>query len=288
MSQTNKRKILPIIVLYNTKLEDSSTFNTLNASLAASNKSYSIDMVVYDNSPVPTSVKTILSPNILYVHDAENGGISKAYNCALDIALQRGFEWLLLLDQDSELPQDFVANCFYELQLQQENPSIAAIVPIVYCGSKLISPCKVGWGGKIFPLVDHRLRVQKHEITAINSGALVKVAFLDSIGGFNNEFWLDMLDHWLFRMIYCKEMNVAVGNNKIIHNLSIQNYSTISLARYQNVISAESRFSQTDRSVWHRTFFRTRLAVRVLKFLFIHKRPDLSSLTLSFVFKNGL
>lgn len=288
MPQNNKSKILPVIVLYNTKIEDSSTYNTLNASLGASVLSGSIDIAIYDNSPVSQLAATTLPTNILYFHDVKNGGIARAYNYALDLALQRGCDWLLLLDQDSELPLDFIANCLSDIRLHHDNFLIAAIVPVVYCGSKLISPCKVGWGGKLFPMKDHRTRVQPYEITAINSGALVKVAFLDSIGGFSNEFWLDMLDHWLFRIIYSKKMNVAVGNNNILHDLSIQNYSTISLTRYQNIISAESHFSITDRSFWHRTIFRTRLAVRVLKFLFIYKRTDLSSMTLSYVLKGGL
>ncbi len=285
MKRTNINTFLPVIVLYKTKLKDSSTYNTLNVSLKSSIVADSIDVVVYDNSPEAHLVESTDLLNVVYYHDASNGGISKAYNYALSIAQENEIDWLLLLDQDSELPLDFIDNCLSDLRLHHDNFLIAAIVPTVYCGSKLISPCKVGWGGKLFPIKDHSTRVPLYEITAINSGALVKVAFLDSIGGFSNEFWLDMLDHWLFRTIYCKEMNVVVGHNKIYHDLSINNYSKISLERYQNIISAESHFSLTHRSVLHRTVFRIRLAVRVLKFIFIHKRTDLSSMTLSYVFK---
>jgi len=283
VQHTNQSNILAVIVLYNTKLEDSTTFNTLRTSIETSSLNSQIEIVVYDNSSVSQAVETTL--NILYVHDAENGGVSKAYNKALGLALQRGCDWLLLLDQDSELPLNFIDNCFSDLQLQDDNPAIVAIVPTVVCGSEWISPCKVGWGGKLYPIRDHSARLPLYEITAINSGALVKVAFLDSIGGFNNEYWLDMLDHWLFRTIYCTKMNVAIGNNKVCHDLSIQNYATISFARYKNIITAESRFNLTDRTFVYKTMFRFRLLMRVFKMIFIHKRADLSTLTLSYVLK---
>lgn len=285
MPQSNKTNILAIIVLYNTKLEDSDTYNTLKASIAVSSLNGSMEVVVYDNSAVPETVKSNLPPDILYFHDVNNGGVSHAYNYALDLALQCGCEWLLLLDQDSELPPDFIDNCLSDIISLYDKSSIVAIVPTVYCGSKLISPCKIGWGGKMFPISGNGVGVRKDEITAINSGALVKVAFLNSIGGFSNEYWLDMLDHWLFRTIYGNKLNVAISDNKISHDLSIQNYSTMSLTRYQNIVTAESRFCLTNRSIAYKLVFRFRLAVRVLKLLLIHGRADLSMVTLNYVFR---
>ena len=285
MQQTSKNKIVSIIVLYNINLEDSSTYITLKAAIAALPSSRSIDIVVYDNSVVSHIQISNLPTDITYIHDAENGGISKAYNIALDLARLRGCDWLLLLDQDSELSLDFIHNCWSDLQLQQDNPSIAAIVPTVYCDSTLISPCRVGWGGKVYPILVNSMRVPPYEITAINSGALVNVAFLNDIGGFNNEFWLDMLDHWLFRSIHNNRMAVIVGNNTLFHNLSIHNYSTISFARYQNIISAESHFNASNCSVVQRVAFKIRLVIRVLKFIFIHKRADLSWLTFCYIHK---
>ena len=40
--------------------------------------------------------------------------------------------------------------------------------------------------------------VQNKAVMAINSGSLIKVSFLTEIGGFNGQFPLDYLDHWLF------------------------------------------------------------------------------------------
>lgn len=285
MQQANKSEMLAVIVLYNVRLEDSATYKTLIVSTETSTASRALDIIVYDNSSESQTSKAALAPTISYVHDAKNGGVAKAYNYALDHARQRGYKWLLLLDQDSELPPDFIQNCWTDLRLLHVNPSIAAIVPTVYCGSTLISPCKVGWGGKVHPILVHGVQVPPYEITAINSGALVNVAFLESIGGFNNEFWLDMLDHWLFRTIYCNKMNVAIGSNKAYHDLSIHSYSTLSFSRYKNIITAENHFYITSRSVTHRVIFKIRLIIRVLKLIFIHNRADLSWLTLSYVFK---
>lgn len=285
MQQANKSEMLAVIVLYNTRLEDSVTYTTLNASIKASSLSSSVGIVVYDNSSVSQVIDASLSSNLVYVNDAENGGVSKAYNYALDLARQSESEWLLLLDQDSKLPPDFVNNCLSDLRLQQNNYSIAAIVPTVYCGSKLISPCKVGWGGKLFPIKSHNVRQPDCEITAINSGALVKVAFLNSIGGFNTEFWLDMLDHWLFHTIFVNGRGVALGKNSIDHILSVSDYSTISKQRYINILEAECAFMNHYKSSFNIALFKFRLIVRALKLLLVRHRPDIFLITLSSIKK---
>jgi glycosyltransferase involved in cell wall biosynthesis len=284
VQQIDNIKILAVIVLYNTRLEESVTYRTLQVSLGLISSSASIGIVIYDNSPVCNAMEITLPSSVSYVHDAENGGVSKAYNHALDTARQGGYEWLLLLDQDSELPQDFIEKCLSDLRLHQGKRSLAAIVPTVYCGSKLISPCKAGLGGKVYPIVNS-LQEPSCEITAINSGALVRVAFLDSIGGFNNEFWLDMLDHWLFRMIYCKKKSVVIGSNTVQHDLSIHNYSTLSLTRYKNIINAESLLNLTNRTTVHKSVYRLRLFIRAIKLEYVDKRTDLSALTLRYLFR---
>lgn len=287
MQQTNKSTILAVIVLYNIKLEDSSTYNTLKIAIAASSSTIPIDMVVYDNSAASQIVPTNFSTKIKYIHDIENGGISKAYNFALDFAIQRGYDWLLLLDQDSVLPSDFITNCVSDIKLQQDRHSVVAIVPTVYCCNNIISPCKVGFGGKVTPIIVNRMQVPTIEITAINSGTLVKVSYLKFIGGFNNRYWLDMLDHWLFKTIYHNNKCVVIGDSSLVHDLSIQNYSTISLDRYHNIIKAENHFNYSNCSIVNYIFFKFRLVIRSLKFIFIHKRGDLSLLTLRYLFKTA-
>ena len=52
--------------------------------------------------------------------------------------------------------------------------------------------------------------IQHTPVMAINSGAFIRVSFLDEIGGFNNQFPLDFLDHWLFHEIYANGKKVWV------------------------------------------------------------------------------
>src|ERR1700728_2787084 len=117
--------MLPILVLYNCKLAESTTSN----SLVASSHEGDLDpaaVAVYDNSRCSQLSAGAADRLLAYKHDPGNGGIVAAYNWALDLAGSHGCRWLLLLDQDTVLPPTFLQSTLLQVNRYEENPDVVA------------------------------------------------------------------------------------------------------------------------------------------------------------------
>jgi GT2 family glycosyltransferase len=269
--------MLPILVLYDRKLDESTTYN----SLVASSHDGGLDplaVAIYDNSRHSQLSAGAADLLLAYKHDPGNGGIVAAYNWALDLAGVHGHRWLLLLDQDTVLPRTFLRSTSLLVKQYEENPEVVAIVPMVRSGGCTVSPKRVGFCG-LRPLPASTSGSQQAEIMAINSGAAIRCDFLRAIGGFNPAYWLDYLDHWLFRQIYATGKTVAVSECVLEHQLSVQDYrNSISTVRYQNMLAGEAAFITTYKPKLELPCYLLRLLFRSLK-MTIHRRPDMALLT---------
>jgi GT2 family glycosyltransferase len=269
--------ILPVIVLYNCALEESETYRTLGPQLRDRKVG---PVVVYDNSsescPLP------YDPNLTFIHhhDAGNGGIAAAYNFALRIAVDRRIGWLLLLDQDSKFPDDYLTAVDQAICEYASTSSVIAAVPRAWWKNQLFSPNQVRYG-RHTPLHRDLEGVCEHEITAINSGAMVRTEFLFRLGGFTPNYRLDCVDRWLFRRIYSAKNTVAILPVDIQHNLSVLDYrGNISLERYRSILTAETRFALSEHSTLEAIAYVARLWVRAVKLLFL-RNARMAFLTVS-------
>lgn len=256
-------KITIVVVLYKQKPEESKTFLTLKKNLFSKNKGLeNIELILYDNSPV----KQVFNPlsyggvHISYVHDPRNLGLATAYNHAWSIAKKNGSCWLLLLDHDTELTDSYVSEV---LNLPEMGTNVVAVVPKINSEDTMISPV---YSYSLRPLKEERPKVglQEQPVMAINSGALIKLDFLNEIGGFNKKFPLDYIDHWLFFEIYAKYRKVWVLNVELEHELSVMDYSRVSLARYHSILDSEIFFYQNYK-IDQFPAYRKQLAKRFLK-----------------------
>jgi GT2 family glycosyltransferase len=273
-----RQALLPIIVLFNCTLSDSMTFQTF----IASSRHALIDpalIAVYDNSPI-RQVSVAEEANLFaYRHDPANSGLAAAYNWAMEIAKLHGISWLLLLDQDSQLPSTFMASLIDAMELYDTNKSVAAIVPFVKNGLADISPMRVRFG-RLSPLPKQSPSLAKCEVTAINSGAAIRVSFIQSLGGFNLNYRLDCLDHWLFRQLFAQGKRVALSRSVLEHYLSVSDYrNQVSLTRYRSIISAEALFVKTEKPFFERLLYVIRLAVRAVKQLVVYRMPEIAKIT---------
>jgi GT2 family glycosyltransferase len=269
--------ILPILVLYNCNLAGSSTYNSFVAS--AHDGSLDPDAIaIYDNSRHSQLGAQATDRLLAYKHDPGNGGIAAAYNWVLDLAGSYGSRWLLLLDQDSVLPPTFLQSTLSQVEKYEGSPEVVAIVPVVRSGGRAVSPKRVGFCG-LRPLPASAAGKQDAEIMAINSGAVIRCDFLRGIGGFNPAYWLDYLDHWLFRQVYATGNTVAVSECILEHQLSVQHHgSSITAMRYENILAAEAAFLTTYKPKLELPCYLLRLLYRSLK-MTIHRRPDIALLT---------
>jgi GT2 family glycosyltransferase len=236
-------------------------------------------MAVYDNSPVPQASECQQQQLFAYKHDPGNSGLSVAYNWALSKSTSIKANWLLLLDQDSVLPPNFFESALHQIRFYESDRRVAAIVPIVRSDKNVVSPMRVTWSG-LKQLSPPKPGIQNVEVTAINSGVLIRCPFITLIGGFDQAYRLDLLDHWLFAQIYKRGFYVALTDLEILHNLSSCRPHEYSTRRYQSILSGERQFVLSSKSPSDVLLYRVRLFCRAIKQLIRYRRPDLCIMTI--------
>jgi GT2 family glycosyltransferase len=256
--------ILGIAVLYKKNFDDASTLVSLRDVLIDAGCDFKL--LIYDNGPETQNINFDFPFKYEYIHDPSNSGLAVAYNYALKHAIINGYKWILLLDHDSVLPKEFLHEAF---QILNENidksDDVVAIVPRVVQKRLKVSPALHMWGARINP--KKKIMTGKHigRITAINSGNLIRTSFLSKIGGFNNEFKIDYLDHWLFSEIERVGSTVYVSDTIIDHELSINNPKTIDTARYGSILEAEACFYKKYGKRGEYQFYKLHLIYRAMK-----------------------
>ncbi|PLR90790.1 glycosyltransferase [Bacillus sp. T33-2] len=271
-----------VIVLYKLKVEQSNTFRSLKDTLLVEDRQLdNIELILYDNSPQAQefNIDQYRNINITYKHDARNLGISTAYNYALSIAKANGSEWLLLLDHDTEITNEYMKQI---MDLNEMNEHIVGVIPRIISENVMISPV---YSNTLRPLHVKRpvAGIQEQPVMAINSGTLLRVKFLEQIGGFNDEFPLDYLDHWLFHQIYETGYKVWLLNTMLEHELSVMDYSRVSITRYKNILESEINFYKNYKSDLYRSY-RIQLAKRFIKQLVTIKNKKIALHTLRRLF----
>jgi len=238
-----------------------------------------LKILLYDNTPGRAYTGS-LPEGVRYEWAGRNMGLATAYNWALEIAALLESGWLLLLDQDTALPPDFIAVVTALTMEYEANAAVVALVPIARSGGVVVSPKRVGFFSNP-ALRKHEPGIQDAEITAINSGAVLRCDFVRSIGGFSGAYWLDYLDFWFFRQIYGAGKKVAISECIIEHSLSIQDYrKNISLARYSSILAGESKFMVAYKAKSQLAFYLFRLFVRSARFA-IWRQPKMAMITLA-------
>jgi GT2 family glycosyltransferase len=218
-------------------------------------------ILLFDNSPERQHCS--LAPPWDYYWPGSNLGLAGAYNFALSEARRVECDWLLLLDQDTTLLPEFLCNLHTDLNTIQDDDSVAACVPQAWAGNKPFSP----WIRKLSRNVPFRRKGKfvPRGIGAVNSGTCVRGSFIYGLGGFDQRFWLDFLDHWLFVTIERSGRSVLMTENRIQHNLSVRDYNAgVSLERYRNILNAESLFTREYLDTFGRLAFLGRLPFRAL------------------------
>ncbi len=185
-------KILCIIVIYNQPLFDTVSYKTCGIDKADGK----VGLFVYDNSPVPqhdTRDLDIIGCGIHYVSDISNPGVSAAYNRGVEYAVENGYDWVLLMDQDTDFCGDYVSRCQAEIAARPDCPLFAPVV--VDNGNNILSPVKLRWR---FPLRGRQMPAGENvldDVAIINSGICVKVEAFQKVGGYNEKVFLDYSDH---------------------------------------------------------------------------------------------
>jgi GT2 family glycosyltransferase len=244
-SSVRPLKLFAVIVLYKVIPQDSVSYQSLLAAMeCVPPSSMEIEILFYDNTPGGQNIGS-LPEGVRWESHGENNGLAIAYNRALEMAADGGYEWLLTLDQDTSLPTDFLSKLGPAIDFVTPLSQVASIVPKIFDKARLISPNGLRWD--IFPTFfpsDFVGISLEPSTSAINSASTLRVSALRAIGGYDLRFPLDYCDAVMYRRLYAKNLRIFIlGTIRVDHELSVLDMAArVTLERYASILGAESVF----------------------------------------------
>jgi hypothetical protein len=158
------------------------------------------------------------------------------------------------------LPATFLSDLVAAVQA---HPDAGALVPRVFSGDVQISPAVPMRAG--FVPLTHSPGPAVGPVTAINSGCAIATAVLRGLLPFPRVFWLDFLDHWIFRCLVGERRVIVITAARMEHSLSVHHRGGMSADRYRNLLIAESAFFRSAPERGTRSMYAARLLGRFLK-----------------------
>jgi rhamnosyltransferase len=173
-------------------------------------------ILLFDNSEDSQSFEIDNNKNIFLIKSPKNVGVGGAHYTACKMAEAENFDFVLFLDQDSQLPVDFISNMisgFYRLKKLHAN--LCAIGPTwndPELGQSLTRALK----DKLRSL----LKAPNLKHVLISSGMLIWVPTLKYIGYPKKEYFIDLVDtEWCLRALYKKYEIVMLPNVHMLHRI---------------------------------------------------------------------
>jgi rhamnosyltransferase len=170
-----------IVVLYNPPkkvIENIKTyFNHLNF------------LYIFDNSNKPQDfILDLVKKNrkIRYINCRHNKGVGYAYNYVSNIAIEEGYDWLLIMDQDSYFRNDDLKKIINVLEKDNGyfKKSVGILCPVIVYENENIDLLKRDEFEKI--------------LIGINSGSILNLDAYKKAGNFREDYFLDRTDFEYF------------------------------------------------------------------------------------------
>lgn len=188
-------------------------------------------LLVVDNTPgSPDHIEYLLAPlravmpHLRLQRSGTNLGIAAAQNIGIRVALDEGFEHVLLSDQDSLPDADMVAalrDCC--VQLQAQGVRVACVCPEYFdeTTGQVFRFQVEETGHLLYRSVASNPALPAQEIiTTISSGTLVSRAALQQVGGMREDFFIDHVDtEWCHRARALGFHNYATARARLVHRL---------------------------------------------------------------------
>ncbi|RME72541.1 MAG: glycosyltransferase [Planctomycetota bacterium] len=184
------------------------------------------------------------APRTEGIRSPHNRGIGWALNVAAERARHAGYRWLLTLDQDSRTPPGFAAALHAWLPHAPEPDRSAVLAPLHHDPARREPPPRL-----------ERPRTTTHVMT---SGNLVRLEALEQIGGWNEQLFIDMVDHEICWRLWDAGWQVVEVPVILPHSVGAVTVCEL----------AGRRFRTTNHAVWRRYMIArnlTWLAVRHLR-----------------------
>lgn len=253
---SESRRVLAVVVLYRMSAEESPAFRSLQQALGEPSLAAEIDMMVFDNSPQHQTAPAGFQG--LYLRNLANPGLAAAYNAALAHAGDR--DWLLLLDQDTTVTWEYLAEVL--LERARAAAKVCALVPKLLRGAAILSP-HIPPFSPSGQVSQDLYGVSERALHTFNSGAVLRVQALREIGGFPVDFPLDSLDHATFHLLQVAGGEVFVLRSALQHSLAQESAAPAAL-RHRSILRGQSLYYRRFGTAVERRSFRRNLLRQAL------------------------
>lgn len=239
------KKIFPIIVLYKERLEKGNTYKTL-ISLYTNGK-----YMLYDNSPSPLYEEGELPTHIVYIYDKNNGGVTVAYNKGAEYARKNGYQWVLLLDQDTVFENNYAEKLEYAIM---KYPQIKVFAPQIYYNRKSpFSPSAYTFG--IAKALESEPGIYSlRKIFPVNSGTCIATDSFMLAKGYDTNIKLDFADMDFFFRLSRKEHLFCLIDSKAYQSFSGNETDKHKLYRRYRIYINDAK-NVRKRNIKDRVFF---------------------------------
>lgn len=144
-------------------------------------------VIVVDNGSPPASLEMLRtmaeSPQVYLAENQANLGIATALNQGVDLALKRGFKWVVTLDQDTRIFADLLTTLISVYEKSGKNN--------VMIGSNYWNAHKQQ---DFIRCTDNAAGFRERK-TLITSGSLMSSSMFSAIGLFRDDYFIDSVDH---------------------------------------------------------------------------------------------
>lgn len=207
--------IVAVVVVYGQLANQTPAYCSINA---LRETGHALRVLVWDNSPraAPSSSQRLHASD-LYVSTPENLGLSVIYNRIRAEHLCDA-DFVLLLDQDSVLPKDFLDA--WDVAVKAV-PEVDLYLPLVRAHKRLVSPLSYRWGWGRYWKEPRLGRIGATGCMAINSGMIIRSSyFIHVFEGYDERLRFYGTDTQFMVSHAAKRRAVCVFNAVIDHDLS--------------------------------------------------------------------
>jgi GT2 family glycosyltransferase len=279
--------VLIVVVRYKTPLEQSETLCSLSEAFSCRPELLEeFKVLLWDNSPARIENPQLSFP-FEYGFSEKNLGVSGAYNRACSYAKSIDCPWLLLLDQDTTVTADYLQRMLAHLKGVESNQTIATIVPFVRSHERLVSPRRFGRLIRNHQIPHSVSGIYQDDGYAVNSGTMMRVSALCEVGGYSEEFWLDLSDAYIFQALYRHGKRMYIASDvELAHSIASMDYDReMTPERYRSFLAAENmylaiyrpRLVNLAQSFW--------LMARAARQYRRYKNKEFARMTLSFLWQ---
>ena len=167
------------------------------------------EVIVIDNTPsmeTPLELQLLTGiSNLSILRMKRNTGIAYALNEGLKYARNHGYLWVGTFDQDSTIPENYLKDIFASLSQIHRNDKVAILSPVY------LLPTGVK---KSFSSEDKKVKPIREVPLTMTSGNLLNVSIAESIGGFDEDLFIDYVDFDI-----C--LRIRHHGYKIIENINV-------------------------------------------------------------------